>query len=109
MSSADAAEFAKIAETTFRNVNIALANEFAKFSQENGLDIFEVIEASNSQPFSLIHQPGIAVGGHCIPVYPKFYFIRSTQPDSRILLKCLKESLNRENKWLRQLIMMIFS
>ncbi len=82
MSSADAAEFAKIAETTFRNVNIALANEFAKFSQENGLDIFEVIEASNSQPFSLIHQPGIAVGGHCIPVYPKFYL----QKDSDAIL-----------------------
>ena len=73
MASVEAAEFAKLAETTYRNVNIGLANEFAEFAEENGLDVHEVIEASNSQPFSAIHQPGIAVGGHCIPVYPKFY------------------------------------
>jgi len=73
MASAEAAEFAKLAETTYRNVNIGLANEFSEFAEDNGLDVHEVIEASNSQPFSAIHQPGIAVGGHCIPVYPKFY------------------------------------
>jgi nucleotide sugar dehydrogenase len=73
MSSAEAAEFAKLAETTYRNVNIGLANEFSEFAEDNGLDVHEVIEASNSQPFSAIHRPGVAVGGHCIPVYPKFY------------------------------------
>ncbi|PZP18771.1 MAG: nucleotide sugar dehydrogenase, partial [Kocuria rhizophila] len=39
----------------------------------NGIDIYQVIEASNSQPYSHIHRPGIAVGGHCIPVYPRLY------------------------------------
>jgi nucleotide sugar dehydrogenase len=72
MSSAEAAEMAKLAETTYRDVNIALANEFAGFASAHGLDIREVIAASNSQPYSHIHQPGIGVGGHCIPVYPQF-------------------------------------
>ena len=73
MKSSDAAEFAKIAETTYRDVNIGLANEFALFAKEKDIDILEVIEASNSQPFSHIHTPGISVGGHCIPIYPQFY------------------------------------
>lgn len=73
MESAEAAELAKLAETTYRDVNIALANEFARFAESAAIDIGEVIEASNSQPFSHIHRPGVAVGGHCIPVYPRFY------------------------------------
>jgi nucleotide sugar dehydrogenase len=70
---AEAAELAKLAETTFRDVNIGLANQYAKFAERHGIDIYQVIEASNSQPYSHIHQPGIAVGGHCIPVYPRLY------------------------------------
>jgi nucleotide sugar dehydrogenase len=73
MQNCEAAEFAKLAETTYRDVNIALANQFALFAQESNLNVFEIIEAANSQPFSHIHKPGIAVGGHCIPVYPKLY------------------------------------
>jgi nucleotide sugar dehydrogenase len=73
MHSAEAAEFSKLAETTYRDVNIALANQFAKHASQINLDIKEIIEASNSQPYSHIHQPGIWVGGHCIPVYPHLY------------------------------------
>ena len=73
MESAEAAELAKLADTVYRNVNIALANEFAVFSETIGVDVHGVIAAANSLPMSHIHQPGIAVGGHCIPVYPKFY------------------------------------
>jgi nucleotide sugar dehydrogenase len=73
MASAEAAEMAKLAETTYRDVNIALANEFAAFAEEAGIDVSEVIASANSQPFSHIHRPGVAVGGHCIPVYPRFY------------------------------------
>lgn len=79
---AEASEFAKLAETTYRDVNIGLANEFARFADRIGIDVAQVIAASNSQPFSHIHQPGIAVGGHCIPVYPRFYL--STDPDARL-------------------------
>src|SRR5690606_23661548 len=73
LGSAEAAELAKLAETTYRDVNIGLANQFARFAADNGIDVYQVIEASNSQPYSHIHQPGIAVGGHCIPVYPRLY------------------------------------
>ena len=73
LGSAEASELAKLAETTYRDVNIALANQFAMFAATSGIDVFEVIEASNSQPYSHIHRPGIAVGGHCIPVYPRLY------------------------------------
>ena len=73
LGSAEAAEMAKLAETTYRDVNIGLANQFALFAARSGIDVFQVIEASNSQPYSHIHRPGIAVGGHCIPVYPRLY------------------------------------
>ena len=71
--SCEASEMAKLAETTYRDVNIALANQFAIFAESANIDIAKVIAASNSQPYSHIHQPGIAVGGHCIPIYPRFY------------------------------------
>jgi UDP-N-acetyl-D-glucosamine dehydrogenase len=73
LGSAESAELTKLAETTYRDVNIALANEFARHAEEIGVDIGPVIEAANSQPYSHIHRPGVAVGGHCIPVYPRFY------------------------------------
>jgi UDP-N-acetyl-D-mannosaminuronic acid dehydrogenase len=73
MGSAEAAEMVKLAETTYRDINIAFANELARFADRAGIDVERVIEAANSQPFSHIHSPGIAVGGHCIPVYPRFY------------------------------------
>jgi nucleotide sugar dehydrogenase len=79
MSSAEAAEFSKLADTTYRDVNIALANEFARYADRVGVDIQEVIEAANSQPYSHIHQPGIGVGGHCIPVYPHFLLSRAPE------------------------------
>ncbi|RAG85767.1 nucleotide sugar dehydrogenase [Streptacidiphilus pinicola] len=73
LGSAEAAELAKLAETTYRDVNIALANEFACFAHQAGLDLLPIVEAANSQPYSHLHRPGIAVGGHCIPVYPWLY------------------------------------
>ena len=83
LGSAEAAEMAKLAETTYRDVNIGLANQFAVFAEKAGIDIYQVIEASNSQPYSHIHQPGISVGGHCIPVYPRLYL--SNDPDATIV------------------------
>jgi nucleotide sugar dehydrogenase len=79
MSSAEAAEFAKLADTTYRDVNIALANEFAAYADRVGVDVGEVIAAANSQPYSHIHQPGLGVGGHCIPVYPHFLLSRAPE------------------------------
>lgn len=73
LESSEAAEFVKLAETTYRDVNIGLANQFSEFARKKKLDIHQIISAANSQPYSHIHTPGISVGGHCIPIYPQFY------------------------------------
>lgn len=83
LGSAEAAELAKLAETTFRDVNIGYANELGAYAEEAGIDVYAVIEACNSQPYSHIHRPGIAVGGHCIPVYPRLYL--ATNPGAEIV------------------------
>lgn len=83
LGSAEAAEMAKLAETTYRDVNIGLANQFARFAERAGINVYQVIEASNSQPYSHIHRPGVAVGGHCIPVYPQLYL--ANDPDATIV------------------------
>jgi UDP-N-acetyl-D-glucosamine dehydrogenase len=82
MGSAEAAELAKLAEAVYRHLNIALANELARYADRVGIDVARVIAAANSQPFSHIHDPGVAVGGHCIPVYPHFYL--AGDPDARL-------------------------
>ena len=83
MGGAEAAEMAKLAETTYRDVNIGLANQFARYADAISINVARVIEACNSQPYSHIHRPGIAVGGHCIPVYPRLYL--AGDPDATIV------------------------
>src|SRR5437588_9144641 len=80
MASADEAEFVKLIETTYRDVNIALANEFACFADVHRLDVAAAIAAANTQPYSHIHSPGVGVGGHCIPVYPYFLLAGAEEP-----------------------------
>jgi nucleotide sugar dehydrogenase len=75
---AETAELVKLLETTYRDVNIALASEFARYAAQRGLPVDEAIAAANTQPYSHIHRPGIGVGGHCIPVYP--YFLVNDDP-----------------------------
>jgi UDP-N-acetyl-D-glucosamine dehydrogenase len=82
MGSAEAAELAKLSEAVYRHLNIALANELARYADRVGVDSERVIAAANSQPFSHIHRPGVAVGGHCIPVYPHFYL--AGDPEARL-------------------------
>jgi len=57
-------------ENTFRDVNIALANEFAFLAHQYGINVFEAIELANTHPRVKIHKPGIGVGGHCLPKDP---------------------------------------
>lgn len=73
VSNLETAEFTKVAESVYRDVNIALANELAIYADSIGVNMKEVIHAANSQPFSHLHFPGVGVGGHCIPVYPYFF------------------------------------
>jgi nucleotide sugar dehydrogenase len=66
------AEAEKLFEGVYRDVNIALANELAKFCEVAGIDFWQARDAANSQPYCHIHKAGIGVGGACIPVYPQF-------------------------------------
>jgi nucleotide sugar dehydrogenase len=72
ISSIKTAEAEKLFEGVYRDVNIALANELSILSEKLGIDFWEAKNAANSQPFCHIHNPGIGVGGACIPVYPQF-------------------------------------
>jgi nucleotide sugar dehydrogenase len=92
VANAETAEMTKLAETTYRDVNIALANEYARYAARRGIDVSEVIEAANSQPYSHIHLPGVGVGGHCIPVYPHFLF----NDDPELRLPPLARAINEE-------------
>lgn len=69
---ATTAEFAKLAQNTYRDVNIALANELAKLTREFDVDPRRTVELGNTHPRVDIHQPGPGPGGHCVPVDPWF-------------------------------------
>ncbi|TMN21949.1 nucleotide sugar dehydrogenase [Lentibacillus cibarius] len=79
LTDATTAEMAKVMENTYRDVNIAFANELAKLSEEIGINVWEAIRLANYHPRVNIHQPGPGVGGHCIAVDP--WFLAEQQPD----------------------------
>ncbi|WP_066389185.1 nucleotide sugar dehydrogenase [Neobacillus mesonae] len=83
-TSAVTAEMSKLMENTFRDVNIALANELAKISDKLGINALEVIKLANRHPRVNIHQPGPGVGGHCLAVDP--YFIIEKAPEQSPLI-----------------------
>lgn len=66
------AEFEKLLEGVYRDVNIALANEMARLANALGISFRRAREAANSQPYSHVHKPGAGVGGNCTPVYPYY-------------------------------------
>jgi len=73
VSSAEAAEMAKLLENTFRMINIGLVNELAIMCERLGVDVWEVIEAAASKPFGFMKfTPGPGLGGHCIPIDPLY-------------------------------------
>lgn len=84
VSDATTAEAVKLFEGLYRDVNIALANELGKFTDELGIDVREAIDTANTQPFCHIHDPGPGVGGHCIPYYP-YFLIKPFETPSPLL------------------------
>lgn len=73
VSSAEAAEMAKLLENTFRMINIGLVNEMAIMCERLGVDVWEVIEAAATKPFGFMKfTPGPGLGGHCIPIDPHY-------------------------------------
>ena len=84
LSSCRAAEMAKLLENTFRMVNIALVNELATLSSEQGIDVWEVIDAAATKPFGFMpFYPGPGVGGHCIPLDPTYLAWQSRRDTGR--------------------------
>jgi UDP-N-acetyl-D-glucosamine dehydrogenase len=82
VSTPRAAEMSKLLENTFRSVNIALVNELALLCERMGMDIWEVIEAASSKPFGFMpFRPGPGVGGHCIPVDPRYLSWKAREYD----------------------------
>jgi UDP-N-acetyl-D-mannosaminuronic acid dehydrogenase len=73
------AEMSKVVENTYRDVNIAFANELAKICREDNMDVYEIIRIANKHPRVNILQPGPGVGGHCISVDP--WFLVGDYPD----------------------------
>ncbi len=73
VSSPEVAEAAKLFENTFRQVNIALVNEFAQIAHALGINVYETLEAANTKPYGFMKfTPSAGVGGHCIPVDPTY-------------------------------------
>ena len=89
VSDATTAEAVKLFEGVYRDVNIALANELARFTDDLGIDVREAIATANTQPFCDIHDPGPGVGGHCIPYYP--YFLLDGREADGPLLETARE------------------
>jgi len=87
-------EFAKLAENTFRDVNIALANELAIAAEALGIDISEVIALANRHPRVNIHRPGIGVGGHCLPKDPVLLSFAVERLGARMDLIRVSRSIN---------------
>lgn len=84
------AEMVKLMENTYRDVNIALANEFAKLCETLGINVWSVIEYANHHPRVKVHQPGPGVGGHCIAVDP--WFLVNAAPDIMKLVRLARET-----------------
>lgn len=84
LTDATTAEMAKLTENSFRDVNIAFANELSIISERLGIDVFELIELANRHPRVNILQPGPGVGGHCIAVDP-WFIVSSAQEQARLI------------------------
>ena len=91
------AELSKLAENTFRDINIAYANELSMLCSECGVDMQELIKLANMHPRVNIHSPGAGVGGHCIPVDP--WFIVSRFPREAALIRAAREVNIQKEAW----------
>ena len=102
LTDATTAEMVKLMENTFRDVNIALANELANICEELGINVWEAIELANKHPRINYHKPGPGVGGHCIPIDP--WFIVEKFPEKTQLIRQSREINDRQPKHVFDLI-----
>lgn len=90
LTEAKTAELSKCMENTFRDVNIALANELVKICAEIGVNALDVIEMANKHPRVNLHSPGPGVGGHCLAIDP--YFIYAKAPETAKIIKLARDT-----------------
>ncbi len=91
------AEMAKLAENSFRDVNIAFANELSLICEREGINVWQLIGLANRHPRVNILQPGPGVGGHCIAVDP--WFIVSRNPELARLIRVAREVNDYKPEW----------
>jgi len=101
--SASAAEMCKLAENSYRDVNIAFANEISMICNTHKIDAWELISLANRHPRVNILQPSTGVGGHCIAVDP--WFIVSGDPANACIIKTARQVNNRKPEWVTKMIM----
>jgi UDP-N-acetyl-D-mannosaminuronic acid dehydrogenase len=97
LTDAVTAEMAKLVENSFRDVNIAFANELSLIADKLGIDVWELIRLANHHPRVNILQPGPGVGGHCIAVDP--WFIVNADPDQARLIRTAREVNDSKPEW----------
>ncbi|MGV0351177.1 UDP-N-acetyl-D-mannosamine dehydrogenase [Corynebacterium guaraldiae] len=97
LTNATTAEMAKLTENSFRDVNIAFANELSLICDRLGIDVWELIELANHHPRVNILQPGPGVGGHCIAVDP--WFIVSAAPEEAKLIQTARNVNDGKPEW----------
>lgn len=97
VTDARTAEMAKLTENSFRDVNIAFANELSLLSEKFGIDVWELIRLANRHPRVNILQPGTGVGGHCIAVDP-WFIVHEGGGDAR-LIRTGREVNTRKTEW----------
>ena len=91
------AEMSKLTENSFRDVNIAFANELSMICDDLGIDTMELIRLANHHPRVNILTPGCGVGGHCIAVDP--WFVVSRSPERAKLIRCAREENDYKSDW----------
>jgi UDP-N-acetyl-D-mannosaminuronic acid dehydrogenase len=96
------AEMVKLMENTFRDVNIAIANEFSRLADRFGVNVWEAIEIANLHPRVNILRPGPGVGGHCISVDP--WFLVEAAPDLAALIRTARQENDRQPEFVVELV-----
>jgi UDP-N-acetyl-D-mannosaminuronic acid dehydrogenase len=102
LTDATTAELVKLMENTYRDVNIAIANEFCRLADRFGVDIWEAVGLANRHPRVKILSPGIGVGGHCIHVDP--WFLVEAAPDTTPLIHAARQVNDSQPSFVVELV-----
>src|SRR5690606_4598119 len=102
-TNARTAEMCKLAENSFRDINIAFANELSVICEKLGVDVWELISLANLHPRVNILRPGPGVGGHCIAVDP--WFIVDAAPEDARIIQMARTVNEHKPAWVSQRVL----